>query len=393
MGKKKLINSFETKNIINDGINWTINSGIQNIQKKDDNYGGYYAWYNVKKKNFSYLYSEITGYLITFNCFIYSLKKNKKNLKAAEAAAMWLIDKAQYSFGGFKCFDLVDKELNILDKSSLSYSFDNGVILNGLINLYKITKKKKYLNSAMKCADWLIISSKKKGIIEPVFDTIKNRFIYDKNSWSMISGSYHTKISIGLYNIYSVTKKKKYLKLSNEIIKSSISKQKKNGEFLSTQKHVNLHPHCYAAEGIWVAANLFKNDIYYKSVIEALNWIQKNLKNNLPPRLFYNNKKIIYNYRLDSIAQFLRLLLLLKIDNKIDLEEKLIKNLLKIILKNYSYSKKKVLNGGFYWGMQSDGKKSYCLNTWTTAFALQALIYLNHLKKNDKKMINPFYLV
>ena len=73
-----------------------------------------------------------------------------------------------------------------------------------------ITKKKKYLNSATRCADWIIICSKKEGVINPVFDTDKNKFIYDKKSWSMISGSYHAKISIGLYNIYSITKKKIY---------------------------------------------------------------------------------------------------------------------------------------------------------------------------------------
>lgn len=144
MGKKKLNTNNDLQKIISNGINWITNSGIQNKDKKNKNYGGYYAWYDEKKGKYSYLYSEITGYLITFHCFIYSLKKSKKNLIAAEAAAMWLINRAQFSFGGFKCFELIDKNLNILDKSSLSYSFDNGVILNGLVNLYKITKKKRY---------------------------------------------------------------------------------------------------------------------------------------------------------------------------------------------------------------------------------------------------------
>ena len=180
-----------------------------------------------KKKKYSYLYSEITGYLITFNCFIYSITKNKKNLIAAEAAASWLISQSQFTFGGFKCFDLVDKNLKIKDKSTLSYSFDNGVIINGLANLYKATKKKKYLKAAIKCAEWIIASVKKKGIVNPVYDTIKKKFVYNKKSWSMRSGSYHTKISIGLLNIYSITKKKIYLDNANAIIQKSINTQKK----------------------------------------------------------------------------------------------------------------------------------------------------------------------
>ena len=374
-----------------DGISWLINSGIQS--KNNDNYGGYYAWYDEKKKNYSYLYSEITGYLITFHCFIFSLKKNKKNLIAAEAAAMWLINKAQLSFGGFKCLELADKNSNILDKSSLSYSFDNGVILNGLVNLYKITKKKKYLKAAIRCADWLIVCSNKNGIVQPVFDSVKNKFIVNKKSWSMIPGSYHTKISIGLYNIYSVTKKKNYLNLANQIIKKSISRQKKNGMFLSTTDHLNLHPHCYSAEGVWVAANLFKKDSYYKSVISAVDWIKNNMKKSLPPRLFFNNKKVIYNFRVDAISQFLRLILILNIDKKMILNDNLIKNLINIMLKNSSKSKIKKSKGGFYWGLQSNGKKTHCVNTWTSSFALQAIIYLEQIKTNNKKKLNPFHII
>ncbi|MDC0153079.1 AGE family epimerase/isomerase [Candidatus Pelagibacter sp.] len=395
MGKKKLeiIKNSDLQKIINDGINWITNSGIQNKRKKDKNYGGYYAWFDEKKRKYSYLYSEITGYLITFHCFIYSLNKSKKNLVAAEAAATWLINRAQFSFGGFKCFELINKNLNILDKSSLSYSFDNGVILNGLVNLYKITKKKKYLNSATRCADWIIICSKKEGVINPVFDTDKNKFIYDKKSWSMIPGSYHAKISIGLYNIYSITKKKIYLNVANAIIQKSINWQKKNGMFLSTANHLNLHPHCYSAEGIWVAANLFKKNFYYKSVISAVCWVEKNIKNNLPPRLFFNNKKIIYNYRVDSISQLLRLMFALNINKKIKLNHKLVKNLLNIIFKNLAQSKKKKINGGFYWGMQSNGKKTYCVNTWTSSFVLQTLIYLQKINSGKKNKLNPFHII
>jgi uncharacterized protein YfkK (UPF0435 family) len=393
MGKKKFTLDTNIQKIINSGINWVNVSGIQNNDKKDKNYGGYYAWYDEKKKNYSYLYSEITGYLITFNCFLYSIKKNKKNLIAAEVAANWLINKAQFSFGGFKCFELIDKKLNIVDKSLLSYSFDNGVILNGLVNIYKITKKRKYLNSATKCADWILACSKKNGLVKPVYDSAKKKFIFDKKSWSMIPGPYHTKISIGLYNLYSVIKKKKYLHVADNIIKNSISKQRRDGMFLSTANHTNLHPHCYSAEGIWVAANIFKNEKYYNSVISAFNWIKNNMYKNFPPRLFFLNKRNIYNYRVDSISQFLRLMTILNIDNKIEIDEKLIKKLMTILLKNNCRSRKKILNGGFYWGNQSNGKKTLCINTWTTAFTLQSLIYLDLIKSGKNKKINPFYIV
>ena len=203
-------------------------------------------------------------------------------------------------------------------------------------------------------------------------------------------GSYHTKISIGLYNIYAVTKKKVYLSLANKIINKSVNSQKKDGKFITGAGYLNLHPHCYAAEGIWVAANIFKKKSYYKSVILAIEWIKKNMKGDLPPRLFFKNNKIVYNYRVDAVSQFLRLMLVLNIDKKTDANSHLEKNLLTIILKNQSKSKKKVLNGGFYWGKQSDGKQTYCVNAWTSAFVVQGLVFLEQIRKAKKQKLIHF---
>ena len=394
MGTEKI--SFHNipliKKTIKDGNEWILNSGIQNKIKLDKNYGGYHAWIDFKSQKFSYLYSEITGYLITYNCFIYTLTKNKKNLIAAEIAANWLIKRAQLSFGGFRCFELIDKNLKILDKSNLTYSFDNGVILNGLINLYKITKKKKYLNSANKCGDWLIkCKNLKTGKIKPVYDFKKKKFIYNSKSWSMVSGSYHTKISIGLFNLYSITKQKKYSNLAKIIIKESLKLQKPNGMFPSTKFHLNLHPHCYSAEGIWVNAKLFEKNSCFNSVKLAVKWALKEKKNKIPPRLFFPKSKKIFYYRVDAISQVLRLLILLKLDKKILNHENDIDNLMSIIFTNISKSKKKLFKGAFFWGYQSSGKKSNSINVWTTIFIIQTLIYI--LNFNSKKKINPFHII
>ena len=383
MGKKKLgLRLEELNKILADGNKWILKSGIQSNSIK--NKGGYYAWINSRTKNYSYIYSEITGYLITYNCFIYSQIKNRTNLRAAELAADWLINKSQKPFGGFKCFELVDKNLSIVDKSNFSYSFDNGVILNGLINLYKIKKKKKYLNSAIKCADWIIKCSNSDGLVKPLYDFKNKTFIENQKSWSMLSGAYHAKIAIGLFNIYSILKRKKYLKLAKKIINQSIKIQFRNGMFPSTKFHTNLHPHCYSAEGIWVAAKLNNKLTLFNSVISAVNWIKKNMKGNVPARLVFFKKKRIYNYRVDSISQFLRLLILLKSDNKIILKNSLVQNLFSILKKNSSRSNLKIFKGGFFWGYNSNGKKNYGINIWTTIFIIQTILYFKNMKKKKK---------
>ena len=44
--------------------NWLINSGIFVSDVSDPNYGGVYSFFDEKKKEFSILYPEITGFFI-----------------------------------------------------------------------------------------------------------------------------------------------------------------------------------------------------------------------------------------------------------------------------------------------------------------------------------------
>ena len=57
---------------------------------------------------------------------------------------------------------------------------------------------------------------KKNNFVRPVYDLKKKNFIEDDRQWSLVSGSYHTKISMGLLNLYEVTKNKKILKIWQE---------------------------------------------------------------------------------------------------------------------------------------------------------------------------------
>ena len=80
MGKKKLdhlkFNSINRN--INLALKWLVKSGIQNNNKNNlSEYGAFNAWYDTKTKKYSYLYSEITGYLITSMVFHYHITKNK----------------------------------------------------------------------------------------------------------------------------------------------------------------------------------------------------------------------------------------------------------------------------------------------------------------------------
>ena len=381
---------------INLALNWLTKSGIQNNNKNLNEFGAYYAWYSVKEKKYSYMYSEISGYLITSLVYHYKISKNFFFLKCAKRSADWLIRKAQHKNGGFLCLFLVNKNLNFKYKENLIYAFDNGVIINGLVNLYNVTKDKKYLKSAIKSADFLSkFFLKKNNEVEAVYDVNKKKFIENKDQWSMVSGSYHTKIAMGYLNLYTKTKLTKYLKVGKKILKVYLKKQKKNGEFVSTKKSTNLHPHCYSAEGYWACGKFLDNSLYKKAALKSTNWILKSInENGYPPRLKHGNK-INFNERVDVLNQVLRLIILNKKKLNLNNHNKIkINKLINIILQYQSNQKNlKKENGGYFWGKKSNGKKTKDVNTWTTAFATQALSIFNDKKSLKVINSNPFFLV
>ena len=154
LGKKELvIKSQKIQTSIDNSIEWLINSGIQN--KSGNKSGSVNAWYDINRRKYSFIYSEINGYFITMMIFLFKQTKDKKYINFALKSARWLTKNAMHKSGGFRCLFLIDKSSPHAFKQNQIYSFDNGVILNGFVSLYKLTKKKFLIKNAIKCGNWL----------------------------------------------------------------------------------------------------------------------------------------------------------------------------------------------------------------------------------------------
>lgn len=377
------------KKSINFATQWLLYSGIQNLDKKKKSYGSFNAWYDSKNKNFSYNYSEISGYLVTFMCFMYKLSKKKFFLNRAKLSANWLLEYAQKKDGSFQCLFLVDNKLKHLrKKEERTYTFDNGVIINGLVNLYKITKDKKYLNSSIKCAN--IIEKKfikKNGELFPIYDYKKKTFYENQNNWSEKSGPYHVKISIGLINLYRLTRLKKYFNLANKINNSYLKHRDNLGNFISTKNTTNFHPFLYATEGYWATSREIKIFNLTKLIKVSVLWLISKSKKNSLPRLKINSK-FFYSERIDIYAQTLRMIILLKINNN-----SLTNGILKKILNYQFINNNKLESGSFSWGRFSNGKKSHHPNCWVTAFSIQSMLIFSNSKAKNLLIKDPYLLV
>ncbi|MEW6407146.1 MAG: DapH/DapD/GlmU-related protein [Patescibacteria group bacterium] len=351
--KNNQVSSGESLKLV---CNWIINSGLQAKN------GGFYAWLDLNANAYSYIYSEITGYGITTLLFLNELKK-------AELAADWIIKKSIQPCGGVRTgkgeFDNL-------------FTFDTGMVLYGLINLFKAAKKQEYLNISKKIADFLLANQRSNGSLAPIYSLKTNKTIETLDKWSTQSGTYHAKVALGLVDLFRITKNDIYKNAAIKLCKFTLTLQDKSGRFITNKKDntTHIHPHSYAAEGLLYTGAILKIKEFVAAAKKSVEWSFKNLSGYGINEL-YNPFSNTFNdfQRSDILAQVLRLGIIFSLDSK-KIEE------LASLLLAYQYNGQNKQKGGFFYS-----KNDLHLNSWCSMFALQALALYQNKKligKNGK---------
>lgn len=363
---------------------WILESGIQAPKgmidmNGQDMFGAFRSWYDLDKQEFSYIYTEISGYALTALLYLFEKNNIGAYLERAKMAGDWLLG-TQAETGAFKTAYYTFEDS--VKKPEAFVSFDIGMVCNGLANLYRGTNEEKYLFGARRAGDWLVAQQREDGSL-PAQVNINDSSVKDaSDTWSTQSGSYHGKAAIGLLNLFDIIKNEKYLNSAKALLEYALGYQRENGQFLTYGKLMgtHLHPHTYTAEGLYVAGIYLNDKIYLEASKRAVEWSIGVVKDALAPR-FVHNDEYNYNERVDVLAQVLRLAILFNLDSakgKLMLE--------KII--SYQYSGKVAgQNGGFLFGKSSIGEKINHVNSWVTMFALQAMMIFR------ERELNPFYLI
>lgn len=353
------------ENQIIDLINWLDKSGIQ-----DDN-GGVYSWWDSKKNKYGFFYSEITGYFITLNLYLYKIYKTNNFLLNAEKAANWIEKNALLESGAILTRQYLDDEDKIFSFEGKNvFSFDSGMVLAGFCYLYKETKNIKYLKVAKKIANYIIDNFIQDKSINPILNLDTNKYIIDNSKWSFQQGSFLNKVAIGLFELSQITKNDKYEKIAISICESSFTFLKDKDYFITSKKqnYVEMHPLCYSLEGIFFIGKNCKIQRYIDLTSNILDWMEVVFKKDYIINETYDpqKNKFLDIDRSDIYGQLLRLL---KITNKNNTIEE---NLEATILSMISISQNKNEKGGIYYN-----KSKQHINSWSTMFNLQALILNN----------------
>ena len=152
---KTLNQEYIIKSQIEKAAHWLVESGVQVESDNPLHSGGFACWYDGETETMPYVYSEITGYLTTMMCALYTDTDDSRFLTSAQGSGNWLVRTAHEQTGGFRCLYPIENTRFDYKRNQI-YVFDSGVILSGLVNVYRETGKAHYLAAAITVADWLI---------------------------------------------------------------------------------------------------------------------------------------------------------------------------------------------------------------------------------------------
>jgi hypothetical protein len=371
----------KSSQVFTDNVRWLLYSGI--TIKNGPKRGAVYGWKNLTSQSYPFLYNEISGYAITSYVYIYSESSEAEPLNAAKDSANWLLQNlrelpSSSSFllpAGSREVDNFDQKG---DLSKQVYAFDNGMVIIGLLNLYKITKDQNLLTSAENMAKSLIErffdGSKLVAVLDNLYNPItNNKFGIDGMKWSTVSGAYHSKLAMCLLELSRLTNSDIYAKVSDSLCKFALKFQQADGRFITNPYQENityLHPHLYACEGLIYGGAKQGNESYVSAGIKGVIWASKQINpstGGLPGNTAENSVE-----QSDCMAQLLRLLILCRsqiqesMKNSSVVIDNLIERLHARLLDFY------IANGADRGGMRYHlHLESAC--SWCTMFTLQAL--------------------
>lgn len=237
--------------------------------------GGVSAWFSLIS-GWRPSYIETTGYIInTF--FEYAKYFNLPELKTRAFVMADFLISMQLKNGAFKAYTPQQK------KSDKVVVFDMGQDLLGMCQAYSESKRKKYLNSAVRAAEYLLSIQERNGT-------------WIKNTYGSTVHTYHTRVAWGILEVYKISKKTKFKTAALKQLRWAQKKQLKNGWFINNElpppniQTPYTHTISYAIEGFLWSGLLLQDASLVKTALRgSVPLLNKFLKNNFLAGTYNND--------------------------------------------------------------------------------------------------------
>ena len=192
--------------------------------------GAFVAWVDAGTGDFSYIYPEITGYALTY---LAKRAELDRELEVGHRAARWLTDRVRV--WRLAARDGWDNEA--------VYLFDLGMIATGLVAFGRRTGRESYIRAGEKLARFI-----ERAVMA---ETISAVWPWGPPSYR---ANWSTKGSAHLAKLVQVLLVSGRIEAAARLIECTKAAQRIDGSFPTDRSDPTtmLHPHLYAAEGLWI---------------------------------------------------------------------------------------------------------------------------------------------
>ncbi|MCU1317557.1 MAG: hypothetical protein JWN63_2879 [Candidatus Acidoferrum typicum] len=327
---------------------WFLNSGIQEPN------GGVARYYFSDRKRNAPLTTEITAYYASALVRLSKQGSEACYLDAAIRAASYLVEAwdAKSAAMPFECNS---------EGAGYSYFFDNGIIVRGLLSVWRECENEEFLATAIKCGDSMMRDFADGAHFSPILELPgKAPLACEPARWSRSPGCYQLKAALAWYELWQITKNEGYLACYRKLLKTSL---KSHILFLpGSDTHIpvmdRLHAYSYFLEGLLpVVGEPEAADAMVMGIGRLSGFIQK------LSRLFL---------RSDVVAQLLRVRLFADQYGVLSLDEDAAQKESLILQGFQSDDPDPRLYGGFWFG-KKNGEMLPFMNPVSTAFCYQAV--------------------
>jgi hypothetical protein len=175
---------------------WLLDSGIQS-----DN-GGVARFYRTDLARNNPISTEITGYHASALIYLHSLTGDARLLDRAIHTARFLTTLAWDA--GLRTFPFEYPD------SAHAYFFDCGIIIRGLLSVWRATRDRAFLDAARACGDGMLTDFDAGFDFHPVLDLPSKSPALRDPRWSRSSGCYQLKVALGWFELYEETAEEKF---------------------------------------------------------------------------------------------------------------------------------------------------------------------------------------
>lgn len=352
-----------------------------------------YSW---RTQRYEYVYNEITGYALSLCAYMVRKTQQATYRKYGTQIARYLLaiqdtDPKSKTYGAyFHGYQHPQDE-----PSSLYYTFDNFIIMQGLLDWYGVTGDQALIDAAERVARWIqekLAYPDTPGAFYARYDRATGRYGYPTGKFSGDAGILEGKMAIAFLKLARHTKRRSYRVTALAALDYALTLQQSDGWFWANrqQEYVFTHAQCYVSEGLIYAWQATKEQKYKQAFERSLCWMRSQLEtvgDAAALRHIYHDQKswrrilfaVAPYYTTDATSQYVRLVeLYAQLEGKPEiLEQYRVSACIRFITNSQIRSSDHRLDGALPHKMMRRWvlrRMSPIISTWCAQFSVQALL-------------------